>query len=95
MNNDAEKIIGALVLNEADNVAVCLRDIAKNSTVTVKRSDGGTFTIAALNAIDTGHKIALLDLPQGVKVTKYAEIIGTMTRDASRGEHVHIHNLSD
>jgi (2R)-sulfolactate sulfo-lyase subunit alpha len=43
--------------------------------------------------IPIGHKIALKDLKKGDTVIKYGEDVGVMTRDAKKGDWVHVHNL--
>lgn len=43
--------------------------------------------------VETGHKVALKDIPQGSNVMKYGFPIGRATQDIRAGEQVHIHNL--
>lgn len=56
----------------------------------------GRITDAVVTANDDipyGHKIALVDIPKGGQVTKYALSIGSALTDIKAGDHVHIHNV--
>jgi galactarate dehydratase len=75
-----------IVLHPADNVAVARTDIPQGS-----RSDIRDLT--ALTQIDSGHKIALGQIPAGSNVLKYGQIIGIALQDIQPGEHVHLQNL--
>jgi altronate hydrolase len=79
----------ALVINEKDNVAVALRDIAAGSLVEVQ---DGTIVPAAED-IPYSHKLALEDIPAGQVILKYGEPIGKASRDIARGSWVHTHNI--
>ncbi len=50
-------------------------------------------TVKANADIPYGHKIALVDIPKGAQVTKYALSIGSALEDIKAGDHVHIHNV--
>lgn len=72
-------------INNQDNVAVALCDLAKGSTylgVTLKED------------IAKGHKFALADIANGQNVIKYGAPIGHAKQDISVGEHVHTHNMA-
>lgn len=43
--------------------------------------------------VETGHKVALADIPQGSNVIKYGFPIGHAINDIKAGEQVHTHNL--
>ena len=43
--------------------------------------------------IETGHKLALVDIAEGENVIKYGFPIGHATQPIKKGEHVHTHNL--
>jgi altronate dehydratase len=43
--------------------------------------------------IPTGHKVAILPIASGEKVTKYGAPIGSATRDIRPGQYVHTHNV--
>lgn len=80
--------INCVHLHEADNILVCTRHIQSGETIRYL-----TGSMAALEEINIGHKIALSDMETGEKVFRYGAPIGSMTRPVSRGGHVHIHNL--
>ncbi len=71
-------------LDPNDTVAVATRRIEAGQSV-----DG----VTARDAIPVGHKMALVDIPPGASVTKYAQSIGVASDAISAGEHVHSHNL--
>lgn len=77
-----------ILLHGDDNVLVCREHATAGQIVTFDDAD------VALSAdIDVGHKIARYDLKAGDKIYKYGAPIGSMTADAARGDHVHMHNM--
>lgn len=44
-------------------------------------------------SFETGHKIALCNIPEGTDIIKYGYPIGIATEDISEGEAVHSHNM--
>jgi (2R)-sulfolactate sulfo-lyase subunit alpha len=83
-----------VVHDKSDNVGVAVEDLrAGEEVVGVYLSDGSLITIKVLSDIPLGHKVALTDLRVSDKVVKYGEVIGVVTKDVRKGEHVHIHNI--
>lgn len=81
--------INVIVINEMDNVGIALEDIKRGGEV--RTAEGTCFT--ALDEVPFSHKVALVQLAKGDEVFKYGEVIGRCSRDISRGEWVHTHNL--
>ena len=77
-----------LVLNPADNIAICLEDMPAG---TVIDQDNLKLTIA--QNIPRGHKVASKAVTKGDGIIKYGERMGHATKDISVGEHVHTHNV--
>ncbi|ESQ75529.1 UxaA family hydrolase [Asticcacaulis sp. AC402] len=77
-----------ILLHDDDNVLVC-REHAAGGQILI--FDGADLSLSS--DIDVGHKIARVDLRAGDKVLKYGAPIGSMTADAKRGDHVHMHNM--
>lgn len=94
----AEKDFGgdldALMVDDKDNVAVCLHDIEAGTEAAV-RLGKDNIPVTAGGAIPRGHKIAMGDIAKGEKIIKYGEIIGQATEDIAKGQHVHVHNVTD
>ncbi len=82
-------IPNALVINEADNVAVTLEDVAAGGVIYLP---GGRELIAA-GDVPYSHKVALRALRRGEDILKYGEVIGRASEDIGEGEWVHTHNL--
>jgi len=78
----------AIKINEKDNVAIAMHNIAKNETVVVD----GQSLLEAIEDIEAGHKIALSAIASGEKVYRYGEPIVEATRDINQGAWVHVHN---
>ena len=75
-----------LVLNPADNIAICLADIDAGTVI-----DQEKLTIT--QKIPRGHKVASRSVKKGEGIIKYGERMGHATKDISVGEHVHTHNV--
>lgn len=75
-------------LDEADQVAVALKDLAKGTPVDI----GGRVVVLRAD-IPFGHKFALEPIAKGDDVLKYGLPIGHATCDIAAGDYVHTHNL--
>ena len=78
-----------LIINPRDNVAVALRALVSGETAIGK----GTGPFPVLEAIPASHKVALRDISRGEEIIKYGETVAVTTRNISKGEWVHTHNL--
>lgn len=54
---------------------------------------GASGTLAVLQPVPYGHKVALAELPEGADVIKYGVVIGRLSAAVRTGEHMHVHNL--
>jgi altronate hydrolase len=77
-----------LILNPADNIAICLTDMQAGQELA---QDNLTLTFK--QSIPRGHKVATADIKKGDGIIKYGERMGHATKDITRGEHVHTHNV--
>ncbi|MBN1499237.1 MAG: altronate dehydratase [Spirochaetes bacterium] len=77
-----------IILNEKDNVAVALTDLKKNDSINT-----GNKEIIIRHDIETGHKIAIEDIPAGSDIIKYGHPVGHAAIQVHAGDHVHSHNL--
>jgi altronate dehydratase len=78
-----------IVIDEADNVGVAMRDIAAGEEVALP----GTGSVVAIADVPEGHKVALVEIASGGEILKYGECIGNATRDIPAGDWVHTHNI--
>ncbi len=78
-----------VIINEKDNVAIALEDIAAGAVASLP--GGGAFT--AKSDVPYSHKIALSDLSPGDVIVKYGEVIGNAKEAIRKGEWIHTHNL--
>ena len=78
-----------LIINERDNVAVALTDIASGEKVILPDER----ELTALNDIPFSHKVALKDFSKDSDIIKYGEIIGQAREDIKVGDWIHAHNL--
>ena len=74
----------AIKINDNDNVVVALRNITADEEI---------FGVKAVDNIDRGHKMALVDIKEGENIIKYGYPIGHATQDIKAGEWVHSHNV--
>jgi altronate hydrolase len=77
----------ALRLNPADNVVVAMRHLAPGEAIAGE-------SVAAVEAIPSGHKVATRPIAAGEIVRKYGQVIGAATADIAPGDHVHTQNLA-
>jgi len=82
--------IRGVIINPADNVAVVVQKACEGDSV---KTDKGTFV--ARQEIDTGHKIAIVEIKKGLDVIKYGTPIGRASQDIRPGDWVHTHNVID
>ena len=77
-----------LVLNPADNIAICLEDMPAGTAI-----DQDNLKLTITQKIPRGHKVASRAVTKGDGIIKYGERMGHATKDISIGEHVHTHNV--
>ncbi|MDD1773707.1 MAG: UxaA family hydrolase [Methanomassiliicoccales archaeon] len=81
----------AIRMNDRDNVATAIGDLASGEKVVVKNGKEMEVTVRA--DIQFGHKFAVKSIGKGDDVMKYGEVIGRATKDIAKGDHVHVHNI--
>lgn len=84
--------INALLMDERDNVVTCVAAVNKGSQIVYQRA-GELYTLTAEDDIPYCHKAALEDLPRGVEVRKYGEMIGQTTTPIGKGHWVSHENI--
>lgn len=52
-----------------------------------------TISVAAIEAIPIGHKVALKDMNVGDTVIKYGVDMGKVVAPIKKGQHAHVHNI--
>jgi altronate dehydratase small subunit len=82
----------AIVMDEQDHVATCLRNVEAGETIVYRKGEQ-LIELKTASKIPFGHKAAIVDIPSGTDVRKYGEVIGRSTSPIARGEHVHVHNI--
>ena len=75
-----------LVMSDADTVGLVLEDLAPG--------DAAGSGLSAIDAVASGHKVAVRAMSAGAPVIKYGQPIGRTTRAIRPGEHVHVHNVT-
>jgi sugar lactone lactonase YvrE len=86
-------VAAARLLRPLDDVATALADLSRGTVVRVSCGSTTRETMLA-DDIRIGHKFALHELAEGVRVRKYGEFIGRTTAPVAAGEWVHEHNLT-
>lgn len=84
----------AIVINEKDTVAVALEALPSGEEISVATGKG-VARIRLVSDIPMGHKFALVDMEEKTPVIKYGEPIGLASAKILKGQHVHVHNVSN
>lgn len=82
-----------LVHNEGDQVAVAVQDVEPGVARLVYMDSERALELDVLERVPLGHKVALIDLPEGADVIEYGVRIGRTRKPIRKGELVHVHNL--
>ena len=82
----------AIVIKEEDNVATALRSLGRNETASVGIGSK-TASVTMVDAVEFGHKFAIVSIDRGQDIIKYGEVIGRATADIAVGAHAHIQNI--
>ncbi|KAA0083139.1 hydrolase [Trinickia soli] len=77
-----------ILLSPQDNCLIAPTRLEAGTQVVI---DGERVTLAT--TIELGHKIARYALSKNAKVLRYGAVIGHVTCDVARGEHLHTQNL--
>ncbi len=80
----------AFRIHADDNVATLLGDVVPGPVQI--GGEGDLHSIAVLEEIQLGHKVALQDIAAGTPIRKFGTTIGEATRAIRAGEWVHLHN---
>lgn len=78
----------ALQIHATDNVLIAMASVSAGDTV---EFSGGAIRVA--EDVPRGHKIAVVDIPEGADVIKYGYPIGHAMTAIAKGQWVHTHNL--
>ncbi|MEZ5393955.1 MAG: altronate dehydratase family protein [Bryobacterales bacterium] len=76
-------------LNGRDNVVVARVSLPSGAEIEFEGRK-----ITTRQAVGAGHKVAIVEIPQGAIVYKYGENIGVAKETIRAGELVHVHNLA-
>ncbi len=84
----------ALIHRKGDHVAVAIVNIRQGDDVlALYMDDDDTVELKANHGIPLGHKIALVDLPEGAELIEYGVRVALTKAPISRGDLVHVHNI--
>ena len=82
------------MIDVEDIVATVTSNIDTGQSIRILSPEGSIINeIISIDSVPFGHKIAVENISNGDKVTKYGEIIGIASSDISIGQWVHVHNL--
>ncbi|MEK3916915.1 UxaA family hydrolase [Paenibacillus sp. FSL H7-0331] len=81
-----------VMMKPQDKVAVALTEIPAGAQLNVV-CQGIEVQVELAEAIEFGHKFAVVPIAAGEDIIKYGEVIGVAVRGIRKGEHVHVHNL--
>lgn len=82
-----------LAHDDGDFVAVAVWDVQPGEALIGYLDGTDSITLDVTEAVPLGHKVALADVAKDADVIEYGLRIGIATKDISRGDYVHTHNL--
>lgn len=86
-----------LIHNEGDHVAVAVQDVEPDKghaeSKAVYMDSDRAVSIQLTEAIPLGHKVALVDLGEGIDVIEYGVRVGVTRQPIKAGQLVHVHNV--
>lgn len=92
--NPGDSATAALLAHKGgDAVAVAVRDLAPGEVRVAYLDDGEQQLVTVKQDVPLGHKVALMDIPEGGEVIEYGERIGLARSAIATGDYVHVHNL--
>lgn len=77
----------ALLMTADDVVATAIDDLEGGHEL-----DLGGRTLVLPEAVEFGHKFALVNIEEGEEIIKYGEVIGRASEPIVAGDWVHVHN---
>jgi altronate dehydratase small subunit len=84
----------AIMMNSEDNVATALENLDEGAPTSVALpSQEVVKEVTATQAIQFGHKLAIMAIKKGDNVIKYGGVIGNASQNIEPGEYVHVHNV--
>lgn len=81
-----------VMMKPQDKVAVALAEIPAGALLHIV-CQGIEIQVELTEAIEFGHKFAVVPIEAGEDIIKYGEVIGMAVMHIGKGEHVHVHNL--
>jgi altronate dehydratase small subunit len=83
----------AIVINTEDNVANMIGPGNKGLQIKCNVADSSIETVKLLDDVPSNHKFAFRDMKKGEPVIKYGLNIGKASKNISKGQYVHVHNI--
>ncbi|WP_020495991.1 UxaA family hydrolase [Sciscionella marina] len=84
---------GFLAHHDGDVVAVAVRDLEPGPAEGGYLRGPDSVTVQLNEAVPLGHKLALTDIAEGADVIEYGRLVGTASKQISKGDYVHVHNV--
>ncbi len=84
---------GFLAHRDGDLVGVAVRDLEPGPVAGGYLSGAASLSVQLTEPVPLGHKLALADIAAGQEIIEYGQRVGIATRNITKGEHVHVHNV--
>lgn len=90
MQNSINNLLRQVIkVHDDDNVVVAISPVNRGTKLPEEYNN-----LEIKDDVNSGHKIALVDIRKGENIVKYGFSIGQATSDISAGSHIHSHNLA-
>ena len=92
-NNSTVRPPDFLAHHDGDVVAVAVHDLSPGLAEGGYLHGPASVSVDLSDPVPLGHKLALVDVPEGGAITEYGVRVAIATRDIKAGQHVHVHNV--
>lgn len=82
-----------LAHEDGDHVAVAVRDVSPGEARVGYLDETAPVRVTVSHEVPLGHKVAMADVAAGEDVIEYGLRVAVASKDITKGDYVHTHNV--